>query len=108
MSENSFCPLSRPRENGRAHAFWGPSLGLFADPLEKSTLAEVGKCKIKMYKFGQIEIASKEFNSVYQIQKDVDLEKIRVSEGFVANKHDTLVPPNPGFFLSHVEAHLPR
>ena len=43
----------------------------------------------KMYKFGQIEIASKEFNSVYQIQKDVDLGKIRVSGGVVANKHDT-------------------
>ena len=41
-----------------------------------------------MYKFGQIKIASKEFNSVNQIQKDVDLEKIRVSEGVVANKHD--------------------
>ena len=42
-----------------------------------------------MYKFGQIEIASKEFNSVYQIAKDVDVEKIRMSEGVVANKHDT-------------------
>ena len=40
-------------------------------------------------KFGQIEIESKKFNSEYQIQKDVDLEKIRVSEGVVANKHDT-------------------
>ena len=42
-----------------------------------------------MYKFGQIEISSKEFNSVYQITNDVDLEKIRISEGVVANKHDT-------------------
>ena len=42
-----------------------------------------------MYKFGQIEIASKEFNSVHQIQKDVDAEKIRVSEGVVANRCDT-------------------
>ena len=42
-----------------------------------------------MYKFGQIEIESKIFNSEYQVQKDVDLEKIRVSEGVVANKHDT-------------------
>ena len=42
-----------------------------------------------MYKFGQIEIASKELNSVYQITNDVDCEKIRISEGVVANKHDT-------------------
>ena len=42
-----------------------------------------------MYKFGQIEIASKEFNSVYQITNDVDCEKIRKSEGVVASKHDT-------------------
>ena len=55
------------------------SLGRLANFLEKSTLVEVGECIIKMYKFGQIEISSKEFNSVYQIQKDVDLEKIRVS-----------------------------
>ena len=27
-----------------------------------------------MYKFGQIEIASKNFNSVYQITNDVDCE----------------------------------
>ena len=42
-----------------------------------------------MYKFGQIEIASKEFNSEYKLTSIVDLEKIRVSEGVVANKHDT-------------------
>ena len=42
-----------------------------------------------MYKFGQIEIESKKFNSVYQVQKDVDCGKIRVSEVVVANKHDT-------------------
>ena len=43
-----------------------------------------------MYKFGQqIEIASKDFNSVYQITNDVDCEKIRTSEGVMANKHDT-------------------
>ena len=41
-----------------------------------------------MYKFGQIEIESKKFNSIYEVQKDVDLEKIRVSKGVVANKHD--------------------
>ena len=40
-------------------------------------------------KFGQIEIESKKFNSVYEVQNLVDLEKIRVSEGVVANKHDT-------------------
>ena len=42
-----------------------------------------------MYKFGQVEVASKDFNSVYQVTDTVDLEKIRVSEGVVANKHDT-------------------
>ena len=42
-----------------------------------------------MYKFGQMEIASKEFNSEYKLTNIVDLEKIRVSEGVVANKHDT-------------------
>ena len=41
-----------------------------------------------MYKFGQIEIESKKFNSIYEVQKDVDLERIRVSEAVVANKHD--------------------
>ena len=48
-----------------------------------------GKCIINMYKFGEIEIESKKFNSVYQVQGDVDLEKIRISEGVVANKRDT-------------------
>ena len=42
-----------------------------------------------MYKFGQISISSKDFNSEYQVQKDIDLEKIRVSEGVVANRCDT-------------------
>ena len=42
-----------------------------------------------MYKFGQIEIVSKKINSVYQITNDVDCEKIRISEGVVANKRDT-------------------
>ena len=37
-----------------------------------------------MYKFGQMEIASKEFNSEYKLTNIVDLEKIRVSEGVVA------------------------
>ena len=57
--------------------------------MSKSTLVWVRKCIINMYKFGQIEIESKKFNSVYQVQKDVDCGKIRVSEGVVANKHDT-------------------
>ena len=43
------------------------------------------KCTIKMYKFGQIPISSKEFNSVYRVAKNVDLEKIRVSEGVAVN-----------------------
>ena len=42
-----------------------------------------------MYKFGQIEITSKEFNSVYRVQKNVECGKIQISEGVVANKHDT-------------------
>ena len=40
-------------------------------------------------KFGQIEIESKVFNSEYQVQENVDSERIRISEGVVANKHDT-------------------
>ena len=40
-------------------------------------------------KFGQIEIETKRFNSEYRVQKDVDLERIRISEGAVANGHDT-------------------
>ena len=42
-----------------------------------------------MYKFGQIEKLSKEFNTEYKVTENVDLEKIRLSEGVVANKHDT-------------------
>ena len=42
-----------------------------------------------MYKFGQIEIESKKFNSEYQVQKAIDLEKIRISKGVVANRCDT-------------------
>ena len=42
-----------------------------------------------MYKFGQIEILSKEFNSDYKVTKNVDLEKIRLSDGITVNKHDT-------------------
>ena len=42
-----------------------------------------------MYKFDQISISSKDFNREYQVQKYVDLEKIRVSEGVVANRCDT-------------------
>ena len=39
--------------------------------------------------FGQISISSKDFNSEYQVQKDIDLEKIRISKGVVANRCDT-------------------
>ena len=42
-----------------------------------------------MYKFGQIEIESKKFNSIYEVQKDINFERICLSEGVVANKHDT-------------------
>ena len=42
-----------------------------------------------MFKFGEIEIESKKFNSEYQVQKDLELEKIRISEGVVANRYDT-------------------
>ena len=41
-----------------------------------------------MYKFDRVEIESRKFNSVYEVQKDVELGKIRVSEAVVANKHD--------------------
>ena len=54
----------------------------------ESTLVGLKKCTINMYKFGQKSISSKDFNSEYQITRDVDLEKIRVSEGVVANKCD--------------------
>ena len=37
----------------------------------------------------RIEDSSKEFNSVYQVQNNVDCGKIRISEGVVASKHDT-------------------
>jgi len=42
-----------------------------------------------MYKFGKIEVPSKTFNTVYQAVdiSTIDLEKIRISEGVVANKH---------------------
>ena len=42
-----------------------------------------------MFKFGQIQIVSKDFNSKYQLTNEVELEKIRLSEGVTANKHDT-------------------
>ena len=42
-----------------------------------------------MFKFGEIQIASREFNTKYQLTKDMDLKKIRLSEGVTANKHDT-------------------
>ncbi len=42
-----------------------------------------------MHKFDQIEISSKEFNTEYKVTENVDLEKIRLSEGTTVNKHDT-------------------
>ena len=42
-----------------------------------------------MFKFGQIQIVSKDFNSKYKLTNEVELEKIRLSEGVTANKHDT-------------------
>ena len=47
-----------------------------------------------MYKFGQIEILSKEFNSEYKVTENVDLEKIRLSEGVVTNKQDIRLAMN--------------
>ena len=42
-----------------------------------------------MFKFGQIEVASKDFHSTYQVTDIIDFEKITLSEGVVANKYDT-------------------
>jgi hypothetical protein len=42
-----------------------------------------------MYKFGQVEVKSKDFNTAYNVENSIDLEKIRLAEGVVANKHDT-------------------
>ena len=42
-----------------------------------------------MYKFGQIKISRKEFNGVYEVITDIELDKIRISEGNLANQHDT-------------------
>ena len=64
-------------------------LSVSCGELKKSMLVGLEKYTIKMYKFGRIEISSKKFNSVYQVQNDVDCEKIRISEGIVANKNDT-------------------
>ena len=41
------------------------------------------------YKFGQIKISKKEFNGVYEVITDIELDKIRISEGNLANQHDT-------------------
>ena len=38
------------------------------------------KTTINMFKFDKIEISDEEFNN-YQVQEDVDLEKIRISKG---------------------------
>ena len=42
-----------------------------------------------LYKFAQVQISNKNFNSEYNVTNFVDLEKIRVNEGVAANKHDT-------------------
>ena len=76
---------ARPRKKETARAFASKR----EIPSEKSTLVGLKKCTINMYKFGQISISSKDFNREYQVQKYVDLEKIRVSEGVVANRCDT-------------------
>ena len=44
--------------------------------------------QIKMLKFGQVSVASKDFYSTYQVPDSIDLDKITVSEGVVANKND--------------------
>ena len=41
-----------------------------------------------MLKFGQVSVASKDFYSTYQVPDSIDLGKITVSEGVVANKND--------------------
>ena len=75
---------ARPRKKETARAFASKR-----EIPSKSTLVGLKKCTINMYKFGQISISSKDFNREYQVQKYVDLEKIRVSEGVVANRCDT-------------------
>ena len=42
-----------------------------------------------MLKFGQFSLASKDFHSTYQVTDTIDLERIVISEGVVANKNDT-------------------
>lgn len=42
-----------------------------------------------MCNLDQIQIASKKFDSKYQVQKGVDCGKIRISEGVIVNMHDT-------------------
>ena len=41
-----------------------------------------------MFKFGQIEIAAKEFHAQYEVARVVDPSKIAVSEGVLCNKSD--------------------
>ena len=45
---------------------------------------------MSVFKFGQVEVASKDFHSTYQVTdiESIDLDKITVSEGVVVNKHD--------------------
>ena len=42
-----------------------------------------------MLKFGQFQIAGKDFHNVYEVTETVDVNKICLSEGVVANKADT-------------------
>ena len=42
-----------------------------------------------MLKFGQIQVASKDFHSTYEVTDNIDFDKITLSEGVVANKADT-------------------
>ena len=41
-----------------------------------------------MYKFDGIEISKKIFNSTYMVITNVELDKIKISDKNVANKHD--------------------
>ena len=44
---------------------------------------------MSVLKFGQIEVKCKEFNGTYQVVKNVDVDKITISNGIQANKNDT-------------------
>lgn len=42
-----------------------------------------------MYRCSQIEVESKDLNSVHQVVKNINFEKIRISDGVATNNHDT-------------------